>query len=176
MTISNNTVAQLFADGATEGNSKNMYISGDSVYSYGPHFPIARRIDGGYVLNSDNYSSTTARHKDTVWGKIYKNVLWELPGCEMSTALKVHADRAYQFMRTIPRSRQNFSQQLELLEYNFKKAIEASEKLDQNIQPLYAVMDTEAARAAIQRIKREGKLPGVMLTVFGKAKFLNRDN
>jgi hypothetical protein len=62
------------------------------------------------------------------------------------------------------------------LEFNFNKAIEASEKLDQDMQPLYNVMDEEVVAAAIKRIKKEGEVPGVMLTVFGKAKFLARDS
>ena len=176
MTISNNTVAQLFADGATEGDSRNMHIDGDAIYSYGPHFPIARRIKGGYIFNSNGSSISTTKHKSIVRGCIAGHILWELPGCDLDQALEAYSKQVHQIMKAIPKSKACFPHHLDLLKYNFEKAIEASEKLDQDIQPLYAVMDTEAARAAIKRIKKEGKLPGVMLTVFGKAKFLNRDN
>lgn len=178
MTMSNNAVAEAYADGATEGASKNMYIVGDTIYSYGPHFPVAKRIPGGYIVNSDDYSMTTARHKSEVWCRIRKDILWELPGCETNKALQVYAWRVLDAMKRIPRCRSgfNFSRYLERLEFNFGKAIEASEKLDQDIQPLYNVMDKEVVAAAIKRIKKEkGKVPDVLLTVFGKAKLLAQD-
>jgi hypothetical protein len=80
-------------------------------------------------------------------------------------------------MKKIPRCRSgsNFSRYLGWLEFNFNKAIEASEKLGQSIQPLYNVMDKEVVAAAIKRIKKEGEVPGIMLTIFGKAKFLAQD-
>lgn len=177
MTISNAAVAQRFANGATEGKSKNMYIDGDAIYSYGPHFPIAKRIPGGYVFNSDGYSPSTGQHKSHVWRHIHEGILWELPGCHMDSALKVYADRVFEDMKKIPRCRSglNFSRYLENLEHNFEKAIEASEKLDQDIQPLYNVMDEEIVATAINRIKKEGEVPGIMLIVFGKAKFLGQN-
>lgn len=175
MTISNNDVAQLFADGATEGHSTNMTIRGDTIYSYGAHFPIAKRIPEGYVFNSDSYSISTNQHKSKVWSHIHKDVLWELPMCNMDAAVKVYTNRVLSAMRIIPTSRCHFPVYLERLEFNFNKAVEASEKLGQNIQPLYNLMDTEIAAAAIKRIKREGKVPDTMLTVFGKAKFLAQD-
>lgn len=177
MTMSNSAVAKQFAAGATKGSSKSMYIDGDAVYSYGPHFPIAERIPGGYVFNSDSSSSTTARHKNDVWCCIHKDILWELPGCKMHKALQFYSKQVLEAMKKIPRCRSglNFSRYLERLEFNFNKAIEASEKLGQDIQPLYNVMDEEIVAAAIKRIKKEGEVPGVMLTVFGKAKFLAQD-
>lgn len=178
MTISNDALAKRFADGAFEGSSNNMYIDGDSIYSYGPHFPIAKRTPGGYIFNSDDYSPTTARHKSNVWGHIHKDILWELPGCSTHKALIVYAERVFYAMKKIPRCRSgfSFSRYLERLEFNFDKAIEASKKLDQDIQPLYNVMDEEVVAAAIKRIKKEGEVPSVMLSVFGKAKFLAQNN
>jgi hypothetical protein len=176
--MSNGAVAEAYAEGATKGASKNMYIDGDAVFSYGPHFPIAERIPGGYIFNSDDYSPSTARHKSEVWCRVHKDILWELPGCETSKALQVYAWRVLDAMKKIPRCRSgfNFSRYLERLEFNFDKAIEASEKLGQDLQPLYNVMDKEIVAAAIKRIKKEeGKIPDVMLTVFGKAKFLAQD-
>ena len=179
MTMSNDAVAKAYADGATEGASRNMYIAGDTIYSYGPHFPIAKRIPGGYIVNSDDYSSTTARHKSDVWCCIHKDIVWELPECNTNKALQVYAWRVLDAMKRIPRCRSgfNFSRYLERLEFNFGKAIEASKILNQDIQPLYNVMDEEVVAAAIKRIKKEeGMIPDVMLTVFGKAKFLAQNN
>lgn len=177
MTMSNSAVTEAFATGATKGASKNMYIEGDVIYSYGPHFPIAKRIPGGYVVNSDDYSSTTAHHKGNVWRHIHKDILWVLPGCEIDMALQVYARRVLGTMKRIPKCRSGFHFYLKALKHDFGKAIEASEKLDQDIQPLYNVMDEEVVGAAIKRIKKEeGVIPDVMLTVFGKAKFLAQNN
>lgn len=175
MTISNGTVAQLFAEGATKGCSKNMYIDGDVVYSYGSHFPIARRIEGGYIFNSNSYSVSTATHKSIVCGCIAGHILWELPGCNLDTALEVYADRVYYNMKEIIRSKKHFPHYLALLEHNFERTIKASKTMGQDIQYLYTNLDSDVADAAIRRIKKEGKLPSVLLTVFGRAKFLNKN-
>lgn len=175
MTLSLDTVAKLYAEGATEGCTRNMYIGGDTIYSYGPHFPIASRLPDGYVFNSDDSSVSTAKHKSRVYGYIAKDVLWELPGCSTHAALEVYAQRVLNFMKVIPRSRTMFPTHLELLIFNFEKAIEAHKKLGQDIQPLYDIMNREIVAAAIKRIKKDGKVPGIMLTVFGKSKFLGKN-
>jgi hypothetical protein len=41
----------------------NLFFNGDTIYSYGTHFPIAKKFPGNIVLfNIDSYSSTTAHH------------------------------------------------------------------------------------------------------------------
>lgn len=63
----NQQIAQAFANGATSGKSGNMFIDGDTIYSYGYHFPIATRLrDGLYLFNNIGYSNTTAKHKNHV--------------------------------------------------------------------------------------------------------------
>lgn len=65
--MTNKQVAQAFASGATKGRSLHVYIEGNTVYSYGKHFPIATRIGMSRVLfTSKGYSPTTARHKSLV--------------------------------------------------------------------------------------------------------------
>jgi hypothetical protein len=55
-----------------EGKCGNkFYFSGDTVYSYGEHYPIAHIIyntagQRAYVINSDYYSQTTNRHRNAV--------------------------------------------------------------------------------------------------------------
>lgn len=56
---------------ASVGNARNagdnFYFSGDTIYSYGSHFPIARRLDCGAVLyTSRTYSATTSKHLSLV--------------------------------------------------------------------------------------------------------------
>lgn len=72
MSLSNPQVAEAYARGVGDARSKNMFIKGETIYSYGYHFPIATRT-GQYVrgyevvlFNRDGYSNTTARHKSRV--------------------------------------------------------------------------------------------------------------
>lgn len=52
-----------FANGATEGNGCSVYISGDVLYSYGSHYPLAvRKDDGTFVINVSGYSVSTSKH------------------------------------------------------------------------------------------------------------------
>lgn len=78
----NNALAKSFASGATEGEGSNMFIRGDTIYSYGYHFPMAKRIPGGFIVNPDTYSATTNTHQSYVrqalWGEIF-----ECPGCDI---------------------------------------------------------------------------------------------
>lgn len=51
------------SQGQARNASNNFYFVGDTIYSYGSHFPIARRLECGTVLlTSRTYSVTTARH------------------------------------------------------------------------------------------------------------------
>lgn len=66
--MKNSDLARAFAEGATKGKADNMFIDGDTIYSYGYHFPIAKRISKKVVwLNTSKYSVTTSRHQKLVW-------------------------------------------------------------------------------------------------------------
>ena len=65
--MNNKQVAQAFATGATKGKGSNLFIEGDTIYSYGRYFPIARRLPkGGYWINPEKYSQSTTRHQSLV--------------------------------------------------------------------------------------------------------------
>jgi DNA-directed RNA polymerase subunit RPC12/RpoP len=59
-------VAHLWASGgqdsARNAGSGNFYFSGDTIYSYGSHFPIARLVPGAVLMTTRSYSNTTAKH------------------------------------------------------------------------------------------------------------------
>lgn len=58
--MSNKQLADNFASGATEDKGSNMFIDGDTIYSYGRHFPIARRMpDGTINFTTRKYSQST---------------------------------------------------------------------------------------------------------------------
>lgn len=67
--VSNSQVAHLWANQSQEHarNGRNFYFQGDTIYSYGSHFPIARIVEregkGKAVLFTiRTYSKTTAKH------------------------------------------------------------------------------------------------------------------
>ena len=47
-----------------------MFIEGDTLYSYGYHFPLAKRVEGGFWVNPDRYSVTTSKQQGMVRGAI----------------------------------------------------------------------------------------------------------
>ena len=65
--MTNKKLAQKFAQGATSGKGSNLFIEGDTVYSYGYHFAVARRTGENTAnFTSRRYSQSTARHKSLV--------------------------------------------------------------------------------------------------------------
>lgn len=68
-----NEIPHLWAHGLPKGSGRirngganNFYAEGDTIYSYGYHFPIARRVDMGsevvYLFTTRTYSVTTSGH------------------------------------------------------------------------------------------------------------------
>ena len=66
----NDEVAERFSRGLDIGQTKHLFIDKDVIYSYGYHFPIAKKyiINNKvvYLFNSNGYSSTTSKHKSYV--------------------------------------------------------------------------------------------------------------
>lgn len=63
-------IAHLWAQQTKpKGGSGNFYFVGDTIYSYGSHFPIARFVSPDVVLfTSRGYSNSTSRHK--CWARV----------------------------------------------------------------------------------------------------------
>lgn len=62
-------LAEKFAMGSTKGSARDgrIFIDGDTIYSYGYHFPIARRINPTtFELTTKKYSVTTTKQTSTV--------------------------------------------------------------------------------------------------------------
>ena len=63
----NKDIAEEFAEGKTKGKSDHVFIDGDTIYSYGYHFPIAKKVGNKEVdFNESKYSSTTSHHQSLV--------------------------------------------------------------------------------------------------------------
>jgi len=56
-------VEKFVKHNATRGKASNMFVDGDTLYSYGYHFPLLVRLDWGYLQNADRYSPTTSTHQ-----------------------------------------------------------------------------------------------------------------
>jgi len=82
--VKHSTIAQEFSEGAVKGTGSRMFIEGDTVYSYGYHFPIAIRKDGFFLFNSEGYSSSTANHKGYVRYALLGEKVIELMGCNLN--------------------------------------------------------------------------------------------
>jgi len=56
-------VERFVKHNATRGRASNMFVDGNTLYSYGYHFPLLVRLDWGYLQNADRYSQTTSTHQ-----------------------------------------------------------------------------------------------------------------
>ncbi len=76
-----------------KNSSRNVYFNGDTIYSYGDHFPMSTFIDNRYVLiNHDSYSVTTAKHQ----GYVYSAIPSEYTRFYVSTeAIKIYVNEFY---------------------------------------------------------------------------------
>src|SRR3954470_1643232 len=75
--VETHTVAKLWANKTQSNarNGRNFYFDDDTIYSYGPHFPIARHVknqkgQSAILFTTRDYSSTTATHKRIVENSI----------------------------------------------------------------------------------------------------------
>lgn len=69
MSYSNYDVAHRFANGIGERcNGSNMFFEGNTIYSYGHHFPMAIKFNGKLLYNDDTYSVSTSKHQGIVYG------------------------------------------------------------------------------------------------------------
>ena len=63
----NSQLAHEWANGATRGKGSSMFVDGDTIYSYGAHFPMGRRVTNeqgakAFLYTSRTYSVTTSKH------------------------------------------------------------------------------------------------------------------
>jgi hypothetical protein len=67
--MTNQQIINRFVNGATSGRNSNrsLFIDGNTIYSYGHHFPLAHRnADGTFWVNPDKYSVTTSKQQGLV--------------------------------------------------------------------------------------------------------------
>lgn len=65
--MNNKEVAHLWAHKSRQqATGSHFFFQGDTIYSYGRHFPIARHYKGCVLFTTRDYSNTTSRHKSIV--------------------------------------------------------------------------------------------------------------
>jgi hypothetical protein len=79
---SNSQLAHVWAQRSqSEGRTGHMFFDGDTIYSYGRHYAIAKfhfrksqPFNTLVLMNSTSYSNSTAKHKSHVWRAIPNRV------------------------------------------------------------------------------------------------------
>ena len=62
----NHEVAKEWMEGK-DSHNRHMYSLGNTIYSYGPHYPIARKVGDRVIFNADKSTITTnTKHKPVV--------------------------------------------------------------------------------------------------------------
>jgi len=63
--VSNNEILENYANGIIKGKNAtgSLFIEYDTIYSYGYHYPLARRVaNNKYLVNNRKVSMTTSKH------------------------------------------------------------------------------------------------------------------
>jgi hypothetical protein len=66
-------------------NGSSMYYEGRTIYSYGPHFPMAYITDSTYggktiiLQNSNTYSNSTAKHLNHMRSQCFNDAIVTIP-------------------------------------------------------------------------------------------------
>lgn len=110
-------VAHLWAN-RTQSKGRNgsgtLYFEGDTIYSYGSHFPVARHVERKgqrcVLFTAKGYSNTTAAHKSDVRGAIPAGVrvfTVEQVGCDLShrANLKMYKTEVEHHLRKVGSAR-----------------------------------------------------------------------
>lgn len=64
-----------------------VFFNGDTIYSYGYHFPMAHRMhDGSYIVNGDTYSNTTSKHQSNLRTALQQNKTTIIPFSALQSA------------------------------------------------------------------------------------------
>jgi hypothetical protein len=75
--MTNSDIITKFLNGAIAGTIRRsnphtgdhtpLFIDGDTLFSYGRHYPLAKRLpDGSLWVNDQRYSATTSKHASLV--------------------------------------------------------------------------------------------------------------
>ena len=143
--MSHSRLADSLANGATDGTASNMFIDGDTIYSYGYHFPIAKRIGPEeYVINPNSYSNTTSTHLHKLHCALLNKTRWVAPNADMNNVITYLIRRVNALIHSILVSRSRgpdyVAQYYRIAKQwtNIKKRFKfVSKELDRLLDPIY---------------------------------------
>ena len=83
----------------------NFYFHGDTIYSYGSHFPVARHVENkrgrAVLFTTRSYSATTAGHKCTVAGACRHLTVFNVADVNCSEPRKQFAEYRAEYMALV---------------------------------------------------------------------------
>jgi len=146
----NSTIAKLSQNHA-RNKQHNFYFTGNTIYSYGEHFPIAiidNRFDRKFVIyNSRTYSMTTNRHQSDVYWAIRRHLTkvprLELPlsgnGVDFSNWFDEQKDTIYQLILDLNNPRKIYTERTILeLETQREPTVEIQDIISKAIEAFEA--------------------------------------
>jgi hypothetical protein len=124
----------------------NLYFRGDTIYSYGSHFPMARLIGGNRVLVSTRgYSSTTAGHLSSVRSAVrHMDIL--LVHNVMADGVDSHLTNVSKMIETIEELAGKMSRARQNKDYYKSEIVKVQLTLKQYVE----IMDIEKHLDAVQ--------------------------
>jgi len=155
MTISHYEVAKAFARGEREASGSNMFIDNGIIYSYGFHFPICKRMPGYYIFNDDDYSVSTAKHKNYVM-RVISGIIINITKCKVENAeeqIKINNQAIKGYLDKCQRARTKMQYYLSeiryLLKQNYLIEYHILNQKDVQEYSVFDSMDDEQMKAAL---------------------------
>jgi hypothetical protein len=164
--MNNSQCAHLWANKSrTSGKGSNLFFDGETIFSYGHHFPIARHHKGVVLFTRDSYSVTTSKHCSQVRSAISHLTIFysaDVTKDPCKADVKAYADSIQASALSIARARsisdfslqshQNLINEANSFCERFKFKTRFS--MPENFDELRAKAKLDAAKKAVQTKKR----------------------
>lgn len=170
--VSSKMVAHLWAH-QTQSEARNaqgsMYFEGDTIYSYGSHFPIARHYKGVVLFNAGNYSVTTSKHQSYTLSSVnHKTVISVVrlddDSFSINENFKYFESKIKEFSQKAIRARSEWTvNHWWASAHRICENANAYSKLMKRTRK-FSVPDTETVKAAIVKAKARDKVLKAKLT------------
>lgn len=158
------------------GRASSMFYEGDSIYSYGHHFKIARiyKPDNFVLFTSRSYSSATAKHKSRVHSAVSHLTVITVPNVD-AVDNSAHETNLSYLIKEIEENLQKSVRARTNSEYYANEADELLMKMKYYISLLKVnlnKLDKTLVKTVKDYLKREGKLlsPEVKQAIADKLK------
>lgn len=133
------------------GRAGSLYFRGDTIYSYGNHFPIARHFKGCVLMTIRTYSVSTSRHVRYTRQACSHLTTFHVarPTDEPKEILKDYADRIQQSVLEMEGKNRSLAQRMEQLESLVSEANEFCRLM--NYKKRFNMPDLDGVREYISK-------------------------